>query len=164
MKNTISFQGELGSYSHQACLDLYPDHEVLPCATFESAIDSVNKGVSQLTMLPIENSTYGRVADIHSLLPLSGLTIIKEYFLKPGFGSNPLLNSFNINIKHIEALDFLLWKWKGELSREWYPYLFSLKHDLQLKLNILTSERLIKTQTIPLSEFVIKKLNKGELK
>jgi len=82
MKNTISFQGELGSYSHQACLDLYPDHEVLPCATFESAIDSVNKGFSQLTMLPIENSTYGRVADIHSLLPLSGLTIIKEYFLR----------------------------------------------------------------------------------
>ena len=82
MKNTISFQGELGSYSHQACLDLYPDHNVLPCATFESAIDSVNKGLSQLTMLPIENSTYGRVADIHSLLPLSGLTIIKEYFLR----------------------------------------------------------------------------------
>tara|TARA_Y200000002_G_scaffold369296_1_gene363273 strand:- start:26 stop:874 length:849 start_codon:yes stop_codon:yes gene_type:complete len=82
MKNTISFQGELGSYSHQACLDLYPDHEVLPCATFESAIDSVTKGHSQLTMLPIENSTYGRVADIHSLLPLSGLTIIKEYFLR----------------------------------------------------------------------------------
>ena len=82
MKNTISFQGELGSYSHQACLDLYPDHNVLPCPTFESAIDSVNKGLSQLTMLPIENSTYGRVADIHSLLPLSGLTIIKEYFLR----------------------------------------------------------------------------------
>lgn len=82
MKNLISFQGELGSYSHQACLDLYPDHDVMPCPTFESAIDSVNKGISQLTMLPIENSTYGRVADIHSLLPLSGLTILKEYFLR----------------------------------------------------------------------------------
>ena len=59
MKNTISFQGELGSYSHQACLDLYSDHDVKPCPTFESAIDSVNQGVSQLAMLPIENSTYG---------------------------------------------------------------------------------------------------------
>ena len=88
---------------------------------------------------------------------------IKQYLLKPDFGSNPLLHSFDVNTKHIEALDFLLWKWKGELSREWYPYLFSLKHDLQLKLNILTSERLIKTQTIPLSEYVIKKLNKGKL-
>ena len=82
MKNTISFQGELGSYSHQACLDLYSDYDVMPCPTFESAIDSVNKGVCQLAMLPIENSTYGRVADIHSLLPMSGLTIIKEYFLR----------------------------------------------------------------------------------
>ena len=88
---------------------------------------------------------------------------IKQYVLKPYFGSNPLPNSLDVNVKHIEALDFLLWKWKGELSREWYPYLFSLKHDLQLKLNILTSERLIKTQTIPLSEYIIKKLNKGEL-
>ena len=88
---------------------------------------------------------------------------IKQYLLKPDFGSNPLLHSFDVNTKHIEALDFLLWKWKGELSREWYPYLFSLKHDLQLKLNILTYERLIKTQTIPLSEYVIKKLNKGKL-
>ena len=88
---------------------------------------------------------------------------IKQYVLKPDFGSNPLPNSLDVNVKHIEALDFLLWKWKGELSREWYPYLFSLKHDLQLKLNILTYERLIKTQTIPLSEYVIKKLNKGKL-
>ena len=87
---------------------------------------------------------------------------LKNYFMKPDFGSSPVLNSFKFNIKHIESLDFLLWKWKSELSREWYPYLFSLKHDLQLKLNILTYERLIKTQTIPLSKYVIKKQNKGE--
>jgi len=87
---------------------------------------------------------------------------IKQYLLKPDFGSHPSPNSLDANIKHIEALDFLLWKWKGKLSREWYPYLFSLKHDLQLKLNILTSERLIKTQTIPLSEYIVKKIYKGE--
>ena len=82
MKNAISFQGELGSYSHQACLDLYSNYDVVPCPTFESAIDSVKNGDSQLAMLPIENSTYGRVADIHSLLPNSDLHIIKEYFLR----------------------------------------------------------------------------------
>jgi hyaluronoglucosaminidase len=89
---------------------------------------------------------------------------IKQYFFKPDFGSDPLPKTLSVNTKHIEAIDLLLWKWKSDLSREWYPFLFSLKHDLQLKLNILTSERLIKTQTIPLSEYVIKKLNKGELK
>ena len=89
---------------------------------------------------------------------------IKQYFLRPDFGPEPLPNTLSAKIEHIEAIDFLLWKWKSDLSREWYPYLFSLKHDFQLKLNILTSERLIKTQTIPLSEYVIKKLNNGELK
>ena len=77
---------------------------------------------------------------------------IKNALLKPDFGSNPLLHSFDVNTKHIEALDFLLWKWKGELSREWYPYLFGLKHDLQLNQSKLSSERLIKTQTLPLAQ------------
>ncbi len=88
---------------------------------------------------------------------------VKHFFLRPNFGSNPLPNSFDLNAKYFEALDFLLWKWKGELSREWYPYLFGLKHDLQLKKNILTSERLVKTQTAPLSKYLNKDLLKGEL-
>jgi hypothetical protein len=85
---------------------------------------------------------------------------IRKYFLKPDFGFNPSTQSLKINKEHIEKLDFLLWKWKSELSREWYPYLFGLKQDLQINQKLLTSERIIKSQTIPLSEF----LNKGELK
>jgi DNA-directed RNA polymerase subunit N (RpoN/RPB10) len=84
---------------------------------------------------------------------------IKKYFLKPDFGLNPATQSFKIRKNDIEELDFLLWKWKGKLSREWYPYLFGLKQDLQIKQKLLTSERIIKSQTIPLSKF----LNKGEL-
>ena len=60
----------------------------------------------------------------------------------------------------IKILDFLLWKWKSELSREWYPFLFGLKQDLQINQKLITSGRMIKNQTIPLSEF----LNKGALK
>jgi len=88
---------------------------------------------------------------------------VKHFFLKPNFGPNPLPNSFNLNAKYFEVLDFLLWKWKGELSREWYPYLFGLKHDLQIKQNILTSERMVKTQTAPLSKYLNKDLLEGEL-
>ncbi len=84
---------------------------------------------------------------------------IKKFFLRPDFGFNPSTQSFKIKKNEIEKLDFLLWKWKGELSREWYPYLFGLKQDLQIKQKLLTSERIIKSQTIPLSKF----LNKGEL-
>ena len=84
---------------------------------------------------------------------------IKKFFFKPDFGSNPLAQKVNINVKDFEALDFLLWKWKGKLSREWYPFIFGLKQDLQISEKLLTSERKIKTQTAPLSEFLLK----GEL-
>ncbi|MEI4196960.1 prephenate dehydratase [Roseovarius sp. E0-M6] len=82
MTGTIAFQGELGAYSHQACRDTYPDKEVLPCRTFEDAIAAVLSGEADLAMLPVENSTFGRVADIHHLLPESGLHIIGEAFVR----------------------------------------------------------------------------------
>lgn len=78
----IAFQGELGAYSHQACRDARPDLEALPCRTFEDAIEAVNSGAADLACLPVENSTYGRVADIHHLLPESGLKIIGEHFVR----------------------------------------------------------------------------------
>jgi prephenate dehydratase len=77
----IAFQGELGAFSHQACVEVFPDMTPLPCPTFEEAIVAVKGGDAKLAMLPVENSTYGRVADIHHLLPESGLYIIGEHFL-----------------------------------------------------------------------------------
>ncbi|HEU0220809.1 MAG TPA: prephenate dehydratase [Paracoccaceae bacterium] len=78
----IAFQGDLGAYSHQACLEAFPAMEPVPCHTFEGAIAAVRERRAELAMLPVENSTYGRVADIHSLLPGSGLYIIGEHFLR----------------------------------------------------------------------------------
>jgi len=82
MNQIISFQGELGAYSHQACAEVFPDSTALPCHSFEGAIAAVNEGRAALAMLPVENSTYGRVADIHALLPESGLHIIGEHFVR----------------------------------------------------------------------------------
>ncbi len=82
MTNVISFQGEPGAYSHQACVEMFPDMQALPCPTFESAVASVKDGRAELAMLPVENSTYGRVADIHHLLPETGLHIIGEHFVR----------------------------------------------------------------------------------
>lgn len=79
---TISFQGVPGAYSHQACLEAFPDMEPLPCDSFEQAIAAVKEGRAGLAMLPVENSTYGRVADIHRLLPESGLHIVGEAFVR----------------------------------------------------------------------------------
>ncbi len=82
VQGRIAFQGEPGAYSHQACREARPGMEALPCATFEDAIEAVRKGEADLAMLPVENSTYGRVADIHHLLPESGLHIIEEAFVR----------------------------------------------------------------------------------
>lgn len=78
----IAFQGELGAYSHEAANRARPGMAPLPCATFEEVIDAVREGRAELAMLPVENSTYGRVADIHRLLPESGLHILDEHFLR----------------------------------------------------------------------------------
>ncbi len=82
MTDRIAFQGELGAYSHQACRDAYPDMEPMACRTFEDAIEAVRSGAAALAMLPVENSTFGRVADIHHLLPQSGLFIVDEAFVR----------------------------------------------------------------------------------
>ena len=78
----IAFQGERGAYSHQACADARPDLEPVPCHSFEEVIATVKSGAADLAMLPVENTTYGRVADIHRLLPESGLRILDEAFVR----------------------------------------------------------------------------------
>ncbi len=78
----IAFQGNPGAYSHQACVEAFPDLEALPCGTFEDAVAAVREGRAGLAMLPVENSTYGRIADIHHLLPESGLHIVGEHFVR----------------------------------------------------------------------------------
>jgi len=78
--NKIAFQGEPGANSHLAARDAYPDMEASPCATFEDALAAVKTGKARLAMIPIENSVAGRVADIHHLLPQSGLYIVAEHF------------------------------------------------------------------------------------
>ena len=82
MTGRIAFQGEPGAYSHQACAETRPDMVPLPCPTFEDVIESVRRGDAELAMLPVENTTYGRVADIHRLLPESGLHIVDEAFVR----------------------------------------------------------------------------------
>ncbi len=76
----IAFQGELGAYSHKACRSAFPKMTPLPCPSFEDAFAAVHDGVAALGMIPIENSVAGRVADIHHLMPDSGLYIIGEHF------------------------------------------------------------------------------------
>ncbi len=80
MTRKIAFQGEAGAFSHAAAHAVFPDDEILPCTTFEDTIGAVQNGDADFAVVPIENSLYGRIADIHHLLPESGLYIVGEHY------------------------------------------------------------------------------------
>jgi prephenate dehydratase len=80
-EKTIAFQGEAGANSHIACREAFPDMISLPCDTFEDVFAAVSEGRARLGMIAIENSLAGRVADVHHLIPGSGLYIVGEHFL-----------------------------------------------------------------------------------
>jgi prephenate dehydratase len=77
----VAFQGAPGANSHLAAIELFPEGLPLPCFDFADAIDAVKDGRAGVAVIPIENSLHGRVADIHFLLPESGLVITGEHFL-----------------------------------------------------------------------------------
>jgi prephenate dehydratase len=78
---SIAYQGEPASNSANAAQRLFPGSAELPCASFEQALDAVTMGAADLAVIPVDNSTAGRVADVHRLLPESGLFVVGEYFL-----------------------------------------------------------------------------------
>jgi prephenate dehydratase len=82
VSNIIAFQGEPGANSQMACHEACPGLDTLACPTFEEAFAAVKQGRAGLAMIPVENSVSGRVADIHHLLPESGLYINGEHFFR----------------------------------------------------------------------------------
>jgi prephenate dehydratase len=80
-ENAVAFQGAPGANSHVAVGEAFPEALPLPCFSFDDALDAVKQGRAARALIPIENSLHGRVADIHFLLPESGLVIIGEHFL-----------------------------------------------------------------------------------
>ncbi len=81
MAERISFQGEPGANSHIAAREAYPKFEPIACASFEDAFAAVSEGQADYAMIPVENSVFGRVADVHHLIPESGLFIVGERFV-----------------------------------------------------------------------------------
>ncbi|HET7084278.1 MAG TPA: prephenate dehydratase [Rhizomicrobium sp.] len=77
----VAFQGEPGAYANLAAREAIPHATAIPKPTFEDAIEAAKSGDCDLCIIPVENSLIGRIADIHHLLPDSGLHIVGEHFL-----------------------------------------------------------------------------------
>lgn len=117
MTGKIAFQGELGAYSHQACRQSRPEMDAIPCATFEEVIEQVRVGNVDLGMLAVENSTYGRVADVHTLLPQSGLHIIDEAFVRVHISLLAVPGTRLDQVRRVRSMAILQGQCRGFLKR-----------------------------------------------
>lgn len=99
----ISFQGAHGAYSDLACREVFPGMETLPCNTFEDAFAAVQSGETDLAMIPVDNTLAGRVADVHHLMPKSGLSIIGEHFLKIEHALLGVPGAAITDLKHVHS-------------------------------------------------------------
>ena len=103
MPERIAFQGELGAYSHEAVVKARANAIPVPCTTFEDTIAAVRNGLADKAMLPVENTTYGRVADIHRLLPDSGMHIVDEAFVRVRIALMAMPGQTLDDIRHVRA-------------------------------------------------------------
>jgi len=76
----IAFQGQLGAYSHLACKQVKPEAEPVPYESFVQALQAVEQEKAQWAMIPVENSTAGRVEEIYRQIPKTHLHITREHF------------------------------------------------------------------------------------
>lgn len=79
-QNTIAYQGHAGAYSHLSCTKVFPTMNAHACDSFAQAMFMVERGEAKLAMIPIENSTAGRVEEIYRLMPKTQLHIIAEHY------------------------------------------------------------------------------------
>lgn len=80
MQQRVAYQGTAGAYSHLACRRVFPDGEAVACDDFQSALELVAGGFAERAMIPLENSSAGRVEEIYRLIPRTSLFVTAEHF------------------------------------------------------------------------------------
>jgi prephenate dehydratase len=81
-QSRIAIQGERGSNSHMAALEMLGAVEVVPCSVSAEVIDAVVMGRVDAAVLPIENSLHGSVAEHYDLLLEHAVRIDAESLLR----------------------------------------------------------------------------------
>jgi len=108
MTKKIAFQGEPGAFSHAAANNVFPNDEAIGCVTFEETLNALQSGRADYAVVPVENSLYGRITDIHHLLPESGLFIIGETYLRVEMNLLALPGATLDDIKSVQSLSVAL--------------------------------------------------------
>ena len=73
-----AYQGAPGAFSHEACTDLRPWDEAVPYESFDAAIGALKAGDVGCALIPVENSTIGRIEPAATLVEGANLTVVSE--------------------------------------------------------------------------------------
>jgi prephenate dehydratase len=98
----IAYCGRVGSFSHEAAITMFPEAFRHGFDTFAKAITEVEENRADYAILPIENSSAGRVAEIHNILPKVNLFFNKEYIL--GISHNLYVVNDAIKLEDIKEI------------------------------------------------------------
>ena len=117
MSMLVAFQGEPGAFSHAASAQIFADGQFLPCLTFEETLAAVQTGRADRAVVPIENSLYGRITDIHHLLPESGLFIVGETYLRVEMNLLGVRGASLADVKSVQSLSVALGQCRHFIAR-----------------------------------------------
>lgn len=77
----IGYFGVPGSYTHQAAEELYPNAKLIGYSSIFDVVRNIELGEVLAGVVPVENSTAGRVAELYQLLDIIDLSITAEHFV-----------------------------------------------------------------------------------
>lgn len=103
MKTTIAYQGVSGAYSHLASHTLFPEANFIPTNSFYESMQLVENQSANYAVIPIENSSAGRVEEIYRLIPKMELNIIAEHFQPINHALLTLKGNSLSNIRYIAS-------------------------------------------------------------
>ena len=136
-KIKVAFQGEMGAYSHLACLEIFPNAETKACATFEEAFRLASNDSEFKIIIPIENSLAGRVADIHYLIPKYKLQIHAEHFQKVAHNLLGIKGATIKDIKNVKITAGIFCKCKAKYPGTIIPPATTPKVSLRRRLKTI---------------------------
>lgn len=76
----VSFQGEHGAYSEGAAISFFKDIDAVPCQTFSDTLYNTVNGITDFSILPVENSIEGSVGESIDLLSYTTLNAVGEIY------------------------------------------------------------------------------------
>src|SRR5438128_5207059 len=83
MPDAVAIQGEAGSFSHAAALEIHgPVLRLVPCPTFVELFRAVETGEATRGIVPIENTLAGSVHENYDLLSAHALHVVAETELR----------------------------------------------------------------------------------